>query len=338
MLIRMIELNQHDRKRMGWILVETGAYRDLPDPVILTSGELGVYYINTEKILQDGGAWEREVGTTQEAYDYFVSQLRTEGRELFAEAVDILTRNVRRNIPRAHPGFGFPNAISGGERRDWVFSMPVAFNLGLPHVTLYKQKTGTPDKIEIINPNGGLERVSPQIEKTLEGLNCVHIADLMTEGSSAYRFEGCETLGWIPMLRERGAEIRDFYAVVDGLQGGRERLAGIRVGRKFCPVETRAFVEIDKDFLESHSTFPGIAMEYLRNPGAWSESYLKKQGALAFVDSFDPEGKKLDRARKFLERYEAVLRESGRLSELDDAVHRKYIITLSEIIGGVKLN
>ena len=333
----MIELNQHDRRRMGWILVETGAYRDLPEPVILTSGELGVYYINTEKILQDGGAWEGEVGTTQGAYNYFVGQIRTEGRELFAEAVDILTRNVRRNIPRAHTGFGFPNAISGGERRDWVFSMPVAFNLGLPHVTLYKQKTGTPDRVEIVNPNGGLERVSPHIENTLEGLNCVHIADLMTEGSSAYRVEGCDTLGWIPMLRERGADIRNFYAVVDRIQGGRERLAEIRVGRAIYPVEARAFVDVDKDFLLAHSTFARRALEYLRSPSAWSENYLRVQGALAFVDSFNPNGKKLDRAGKFLDRYGAVLREADRFRELDDAVKAKYNVTLSEAVGGAKI-
>ncbi len=44
--------------RISELLVETGAYSDLSDPVILTSGQLGIYYINTEKLVQDDGEWK----------------------------------------------------------------------------------------------------------------------------------------------------------------------------------------------------------------------------------------------------------------------------------------
>ena len=41
------------------ILKNTGAYSDLEEPVILASGELGIYYINTEKIMPDEGTWKK---------------------------------------------------------------------------------------------------------------------------------------------------------------------------------------------------------------------------------------------------------------------------------------
>ena len=45
--------------RLSQLLVETKAFRDLEKPVILASGDLGIYYINTEKLVQDGGEFEK---------------------------------------------------------------------------------------------------------------------------------------------------------------------------------------------------------------------------------------------------------------------------------------
>lgn len=302
-------------ERLAEILVETGAYRDLEKPVILASGELGIYYINTEKMLQDDGEWKRH-GDDSKAMVVHALDV-AEYNPLFREAVGIITEHVRNRF------FSYgsePLAISGGQRRDWIFSGPVAARLGLPHISLYKQQEGEPDRIEYRHK--GLEKKVG----SFEGMRVIHIVDLITEGSSVYRREDGVERGWLPMLRGRKAQVEDLVAVVSRLQGGEEMLR--QRGVNACP-----FVLISSDFLRKHSGYPERALSYLRDSRSWSEGYLREHGALDLIGAFDPEGGGLQRAKRFIDRYELVLQESGRFRQLEQAVEKEYGRPMKEILG-----
>ncbi len=305
-------------ERISELLVKTGAYKDLDQPVILTSGELGIYYINTEKLCQDDGEFKKYGNNSKAMIQHAIKM--TQKYQTFEEVIDILSDQVKIMFPVTGGIKRVINSrikvLSGGQRRDWLFSGPVARKLNIPHISLYKD-----GRIEIIDSYGNVD-----ITPILNELYTVHVADLLTEGSSAYRVEDGEEKGWVSMLRNGGATINDYVAVITRLQGGEEMLNEKNV-------VVHPFVAIDKNFINEYSKYPERAIDYLKNPEAWSKNYLKKKGALALVKAFDPEGGKLDRAKKFLKRYSNVLKESGKIKELEKAVQEKYGKSLNELVG-----
>jgi len=296
--------------RISELLVETKAYTDLEQPVILTSGELGIYYINTEKLVQDGGKFD-EFGDNSQAMIKHAIEM-TKQHPTFGEVIDILSEKAKNllQLPNAK------SAISGGQRRDWLFSGPVAYQLGIPHISLYKNGV-----IESIGLRGG--RSAGTSFFSTRDAQVLHIADLLTEASSCYRIEDKVERGWIPMIRG-GAKINDLIAIVTRCQGGEETL-------KRQHVTAHPFVAIDENFLKQYSSNPERAVAYMQSPREWSENYLRENGALALVKTFDPEGGKLDRAKKFLDRYGDVLVSSGAWEELDYDVQNKFGKSLREL-------
>ncbi|GAI83239.1 unnamed protein product, partial [marine sediment metagenome] len=59
-----------------------------------------------------------------------------------------------------------------------------------------------------------------------------------------------------------------------------------------------------------------------------------QHGALQFVSVFNPEGVKLKQARLFFNKYEGVLAQAGKLTELEVAVQKEFSRPIREIIGG----
>ena len=254
-------------ERVAELLVETGAYKDLAEPVILTSGQLGIFYVNTEKLLGDPNINDR-------------------------------LKEFENN--------------PGGQRRDWIFSGPVAKLLERDHVALFKSG----GRADVFVPGKPLLMEADYLGPGIyDGI--IHVADLLTEGSSCYRMEDGKEMGWIPMLRERGANIQDLVGVVTRLQGGEKNL-------RARGVEPHTLVTIDGNFLAAHSSTPTRAICYSHSPDAWSKDYLMKNGALAFVDAFSPEGGKQDRAMKFARRYGETLKEADKWDELRDAVKGRF--------------
>lgn len=296
--------------RISELLVKTKAFTDLDNPVVLTSGELGIYYINTEKTLQDGGKFKEYGGDPRGMIQHAVRIMHNNPD--FKEVINILS-DVAQDIFRETSR----KAISGGQRRDWIFSGPIAHQLNIPHISLYKD-----GRIEAF-AGKGYEYLSL---KSLQNPEVLHIADLLTEGSSCYRIDDGEEKGWIPMIRQNSGEVKNLITVVTRLQGGEENL-------KAQNVNVHSFVSIDNNFLEKHSNNPQRALEYQESPQAWSEKYLSENGALALVGTFDPNGGKLDRAKEFLNRYQGVLETSGKIKELNSAVQEKYNKTLGELVG-----
>ncbi len=305
------------KQRLAELLVEAEGFKDLEHPVILTSGELGIYYCNTEKLLFDNGAWEQHGDNSLDMIRYCIRHMNEEPR--YREVIHTVAEDVSDIAKYAHIPRGKSPIISGGQRRDWIFSGPMADCLSLQHISLYKDSRKT-----IIRPSI-VERGEYQ-EVPVDGANDIysikwywpiHICDLLTIGSSVYDPRNNPPTGWVPMLRAEGAEIKKLRAVVSRKQGGEGIL-------EKADISAKSYISIDKKFLQAFSKYPDRAVEYLRDPTAWAEQYLKAQGIDTLLSTFDPAGKKKDRALKFVGVYREFLEKSNLLKDLKAKVERDY--------------
>ncbi|MEK6823191.1 MAG: hypothetical protein AABY13_05150 [Nanoarchaeota archaeon] len=294
------------------------AYKDLPGPTILAAGDLGIYFVNMEKLLEDGGAWEKFGDDSRLMIMHACQQY--EQVPGFRQVIGVMADQMRYHLTRAVQGER--KAVSGGARRDWLFSGPIAHVLNLPHISCYKQEPGKPDRMEFVHPD-----MSVDVVDTLSGVYVGHAVDMTTEGSSILRTDKDGTLkGWAAMIRNKGGRINDVVAAATRLQGAEQRLApyGLHID---------ALVKIDEEFLRNHSANPEAAVEYFKNPTAFSRNYLKENGALAFVKDFDPAGKRVDKAREFMKKYGRFLVEIDKFDELATTVQLTYGKPVHEIVG-----
>ncbi|MBQ7786356.1 MAG: orotate phosphoribosyltransferase [Clostridia bacterium] len=205
---------------ISW-LFETDAVRVCPEgqPFWYTSGKLGPFYINTQFLYGSEAAANALLKTIEEAcagdklafYDKVWADIsaQMESCEIFSQLIDLLADAARKMDV---------DFVSGGERRDFFFSMPVAKKLGLGHLSIFKDLSSV-----YTDENGA----SMEPEKAnLAGKKSVHIADLVTVASSYIR-------AWIPAVEALGAKIAYSLAVVDRDQGGVKILADAG-----CPLTT----------------------------------------------------------------------------------------------------
>ena len=205
---------------ISW-LFETDAVRVCPEgqPFWYTSGKLGPFYINTQFLYGSEAAANALLKTIEEAcageklafYDKVWADIsaQLESCPIFSQLIDLLTEEARKMDV---------DFISGGERRDFFFSMPVAKKLGMGHLSIFK------DLSCVYTDENGVS-MDPA-EANLAGKKSVHIADLITVASSYIR-------AWIPAVEALGAKIAYSLAVVDRDQGGTEILANAG-----CPLTT----------------------------------------------------------------------------------------------------
>ncbi|MGN0774407.1 MAG: orotate phosphoribosyltransferase [Candidatus Ventricola sp.] len=205
---------------ISW-LFETDAVRVCPEgqPFWYTSGKLGPFYINTQFLYGSEAAANSLLKTIEEAcageklafYDKVWADISAQlaSCPIYAQLIDLLTEAAAKlNV----------DFVSGGERRDFFFSMPVARKLGLGHLSIFK------DLSCVYTDKDGVSMDAAQAG--LAGKRSVHIADLITVASSYIR-------AWIPAVESLGAKIAYSLAVVDRDQGGSEILA-----KADCPLTT----------------------------------------------------------------------------------------------------
>jgi len=205
---------------ISW-LFETDAVRVCPEgqPFWYTSGKLGPFYINTQFLYGSEAAANRLLGVIEEAcagdklafYDKVWADIsaQLESCPIFSQLIDLLCEEAKKMDV---------DFVSGGERRDYFFSMPVARKLGMGHLSIFK------DLSTVYTDKDGVSMPSEQAN--LAGKKSVHIADLITVASSYIR-------AWIPAVEALGAKIAYSLAVVDRDQGGAKILADAG-----CPLTT----------------------------------------------------------------------------------------------------
>ena len=205
---------------ISW-LFETEAVRVCPEgqPFWYTSGKLGPFYINTQFLYGSEAAANSLLKTIEEAcageklafYDKVWADISAQlaSCPIYAQLIDLLTEAAAKLDV---------DFVSGGERRDFFFSMPVARKLGLGHLSIFK------DLSCVYTDKDGVSMDAAQAG--LAGKKSVHIADLITVASSYIR-------AWIPAVESLGARIAYSLAVVDRDQGGSDILA-----KAGCPLTT----------------------------------------------------------------------------------------------------
>lgn len=186
------------------------------NPFWYTSGTIGPYYINTHYLYGSEESASEMLAFIEKSKNEPLTctgkilERETENYEnclIYKGVIDRVIEYADNQIGREKFDF-----ISGGERRDWFFSVIAAYLLNKPHLTLFKY--GEPVIMEDY-------KQLPVYQ--INGANVLHIADLVTEASSFIR-------SWIPAVNKAGAKMSNSLVVADRMQGGAETLlkAGVR--------------------------------------------------------------------------------------------------------------
>lgn len=203
------------------LLFETNAFQICEEnkPFWLTSGTISLYYNNTHFLY---GSPEE----AQELLNFIDMQLETQPKDLipsnlfekvlkqyetnetYKTVIDNLKEFIETKIDLSTIDY-----ISGGERRDWFFSILIAYLLGKPHITIYKD-------LSTIVSTCDFEEATP-VEK-LSGKHILHITDLITIASSYLR-------AWVPAIKNLEANLTTSVSVVDRMQGGAQVLSNLGI-------------------------------------------------------------------------------------------------------------
>ncbi|NLW18055.1 MAG: orotate phosphoribosyltransferase [Firmicutes bacterium] len=227
------------------LLFATGAIRVSPadQPFWYTSGLIGPYYVNTHFLIGSEQVANNLLALIDEsrhnppactgAVLQFLRQQYKES-EIFKQVIDTLVQVIQGNYNMDDIDY-----ISGGERRDWFFSLLPAELLGKPHLTIFKDQ-------QVVVVSG--ENIMPCTN--LAGARVLHISDLITEASSYLR-------AWIPALSSREATMVGTITVVDRCQGGAAALAQAQV-------PMTALVQINADLFKMAAARGYITQEQLQ--------------------------------------------------------------------------
>ena len=245
-------------------LFATNAIRVAPEnqPFWYTSGRLGPFFINTHFLLENEAAAGEVLKRIEKA---IADSKLTAPEDIFDMMLAYYNKNgtfkmVSDKLAEEASKLDF-DYISGGERRDYFFSMMPAYLLKKPHLTIYKDMTSVYSE-SIDGPAVDSKDID------LKGKKALHIADLITEASSYER-------AWIPVIRGLGSEITDTVAVVDRHQGGREVL-------KNLGVELHALTGINKDLFDEaenngliNETQKAMILHFLESPSDYMTAFIK---------------------------------------------------------------
>ncbi len=250
-------------KSIADYLFETNAVRvsDPEKPFWYASGTLGPFYVNTHFLIESEDKANQLLALIEEAAagdrTKFLSTILSfvknqyETSESYKKVIDLIVSKAKE--------LDF-DIISGGERRDFFFSLMPAYLLGKPHLSIFKDgETYYSENVE--------ETATKVGEGDLSGKVSLHIADLITEASSY-------TNAWIPSIRGAGATINDTIAVIDRLQGGEANLAKEGVNMyTFAKIELSLFDEgVEKGILTQAQR--DMVAHFMENPIDYMKAFL----------------------------------------------------------------
>jgi len=172
--------------------------------------------------------------------------------------------------------------ISGGERRDYFFSIEIARQLNKPHLTLFKDNQAwyssdvTQKAVRVDNlQNQNITECDIDSKHTPDMVNsdltlgrALHIADLITEASSYTR-------NWISSVAASGGKITDTLAIVDRCQGGIEILAqqGIKA-TTLVQISPALFADaLDKNLINNAQE--KLLLDYYADPHQFVRNFLE---------------------------------------------------------------
>lgn len=244
-------------------LFSTNAIRvsDPEAPFWYASGMLGPFYINTHFLLQNEMEAVRllSIIETASGSDRFaMPKILLDHLLAFYERSSSF-RQVTDAIVEACRNKSF-DFVSGGERRDYFFSILPAFFLNKPHLFIFKD-------FQSVYANQSMTDCVLATEADIEGKTALHIADLVTEASSYMRV-------WVPVINDLGAVINDTVAVVDRVQGGREILSGKGINlHALTAIDSLLFKNAVEMNLISINQYE-MVLDYMKDPDAYVRNFF----------------------------------------------------------------
>jgi orotate phosphoribosyltransferase len=269
-------------------LFATQAIRVSPadQPFWYTSGTFGPYYINTHFLYGS----EAEANQLLALIDQVVQKPLELPQTLAAVILEHyqqqpLFHRVIDQLNELIADLSF-DLISGGERRDFFFSIPAAALLGKPHLSILKDGSCYLSDASFT----AAEKVE---DGSLEGQNVLHVADLVTEASSYLRT-------WLPAIARLSGKITHTAAIVDRNQGGREALAqaGVEL-HALARIDSQLFAEAQAAGLINADQVRQIQI-FMEDPHQYMISFLENHPAF-LTEQIRLGGKTAERARRCLE-------------------------------------
>ena len=217
------------------LLFKTNAFRICKEnqPFWYTSGKIGPYFVNADYLY---GSEE----DSKELLHFIDSELENSKKdeipehifqvvldhyktnEIYKTVIDTMKDYIENELNPFDIDY-----ISGGERRDWYFSILLAYLLNKPHITIYKDLTTVESDCDFTISNEVTE---------LPGKNVLHIADLLNQSASFVR-------AWVPAIKNLGSTIKWSLFAVDRKQGGTETLEEIGVEvHSLLEIDTKLFI------------------------------------------------------------------------------------------------
>lgn len=162
----------------------------------------------------------------------------------YQAVIAALVETIRQGFPE-----GSYAAISGGERRDWLFSIPVAKLLNQPHAYLFKNRD--------LYSETPLDTSRPVL----------HVADLINNAASYFD-------AWFPILEANGLKCAGTACINTRGSNGLERLAA--AGQKVVAVnrvDIGFFEESQKAGIIDAATLEELRV-FFRSSEEWASLYL----------------------------------------------------------------
>ena len=248
------------------------------------AGVPGPFYVNTEKLIGAESA-EKLLASISKIVAMEVS---AEEKSSMVETVvmneyaanETFQKIIATMVHDCRTQFGDKyNTISGGERRDWFFSIPFAIESGLDHIYLFK--------------NGGIH-IKPHNNdgQKSEDTKILHVADLINNAASYFN-------SWIPILEKHGLSMMGTACVITRGSAGTDKLCDI--GIPVCSLKT-----IDKSYFDELHTISLIDKDTTEEIGNyfdckenWARRYILSKPDLLGNETLDAKSK--ERLKSFLE-------------------------------------
>ena len=270
-------------------IFETGAIKIADEGKMFwyTSGNMGPFYVNTHFLY----------GSEEKAKDLLIKIDKEKENKLtcpnilfkdiyenymfdniFKFTIDWLIELIENNVNIDEIDY-----ISGGERRDWIFSLPIAKILNKPHITIFKDLNAV---ITDVND------ITAECNEIPNGSKVLHIADLITSASSYKR-------AWIPVIKRLGGKILWSAVIIDRLQSGREYLESEDiVSLNLADVDGNLFKRAtDEGYISKEQA--NVAQNYILNPDKTVEEFLIKYPSF-IEDSLNGDSKSQEKAELFI--------------------------------------
>ncbi len=194
-------------------LFKTGAFK-FDESHVTENGVHEPYIINTKYLFGSKEEYEKmqqfidnELKTESKSnipLDVFEKVMNQyDNNELYKASIDYIRNWIETNVNLTYVDY-----ISGGESADWYFSIILAYLLGKPHMTIYRDGT-------VVVTTSDFEEGN-EVNK-VEDARIMHISDVLNKGYFHCNY-------WFTAIRNIGSDVFWSISIVDLKEGGIDRI------------------------------------------------------------------------------------------------------------------